>query len=1082
MPAREDIQSILIIGSGPIVIGQACEFDYSGNQAVRALKEEGYRVVLLNPNPATVMTTPGIADAIYVDPLEVAYVEEIIRAEKPDALLATMGGQTALNLTVDLAREGVLDRYGVEVIGAHIHSITRAEDRGEFKKLVAEIGLESPHSRLISSVAEAREFVAEFGLPLIIRPSFTLGGRGGSIAHTLPEAGVFVERALNESPARTALIEESLIGWREFELEVIRDHTDNAVVICSIENIDPMGVHTGDSITVAPIQTLSDKEYQRMRTASIEILRAVGVDCGGSNVQFAIDPSSGRMVVIEMNPRVSRSSALASKATGFPIARCAAKLAVGFTLDEILNDITGKTVSCFEPALDYVAVKVPRFELEKFPLGYDELGTQMKSVGESLAIGRTFIEALNKGLRAAESGLDGLEPLEASDGELEQMLSTLHPRRLLAAYTVLVREGADAIDRLAEKTGFAPWFLHEMVRQARLEEHLADLRGSEEALGEDDLLLCAKQSGLSDARIATLCELPVERVTAIREAADIRACYHFVDTCAGEFAAETPYFYSSYGEIDEGCPLGEQEERAVIIVASGPNRIGQGLEFDTCCTLCSMAYRRLGVRTVIVNSNPETVSTDFNVSDRLYLEPLSPEHVLEVIRKEKVQDVVVQLGGQTPLNMAEQLERAGAHVIGTPVASIHSAEDRGLFSQLVRKAGLRQPDNRMAGTVTEVREAAEQIGYPVLLRPSYVLGGRSMMIAFGEEELSAFLKKGITVSTERPVLVDQFLEDAFEYDLDAICDGENVYVAGIMQHIEAAGVHSGDSACVFPPYKSRPEILEEMISATAAMAREIGVVGFINVQYAVREDKLFVLEVNPRASRTVPFLSKASGVDLVDVVVRIWNGASLADQGLVTDGEVGEGRCITGWAVKEAMFSFDRFRNVDPLLGPEMRSTGEAIGIGGSFGEAFAKAEMAVGTQLPVAGRVFVSVHDHDKETILPIVRNLEAMGFQITATRGTADFLFRNGVFAEVILKIHEGHPNVVDHIHAGRIQLVINTPKGRYTQEDDDYIRIETVARKIPYTTTTSAAAAAVEGIRYLANREVSVRPLPDGRADQE
>ncbi len=1082
MPARRDIKKILIIGSGPIVIGQACEFDYSGNQAVKALKEEGYQVVLVNPNPATVMTTPGTADAIYMDPLEVPYVEDIIRRERPDAVLATMGGQTALNLTMDLAKAGVLDRYGVEVLGAQVQSIKKAEDRGEFKKVIAQIGLESPQSDLISTVQEARDFVAEHGLPLIIRPSYTLGGRGGSIAHTPEEVRVFVQRALAESPVHTALIEESLIGWKEFELEVMRDHADNAVIVCSIENLDPMGVHTGDSITVAPVQTLSDPEYQRMRSAGIEILRAVGVDCGGSNVQFAIDPDTGRMLVIEMNPRVSRSSALASKATGFPIARCAARLAVGFTLDEIMNDITGKTVSCFEPSLDYVAVKIPRFELEKFPLGYDELGTQMKSVGESLAIGRTFNEALNKAIRAAEFGFEGLEDLEASTRDLETMTRTLHPRRLFAVYTILKRDGAGAIPELERITGINRWFLHEMASQADLERRLSAAKELDRAL-----LLEAKQCGLSDARIARVAGLAADEVSRLRDRHDLHAGYHFVDTCSGEFVADTPYFYSTYGEIDEGEPTGNGDDHsAVIILASGPNRIGQGLEFDTCCTLSSLAYRRLGVTTIIINSNPETVSTDFNVSDRLYIEPLTAEDVKEIMRKERVRDVVVQLGGQTPLNMAAELEAAGARIVGTPVKSIMDVEDRGLFTSLIRRLGLTQPDNRMAGSIEAVKAAAEEIGYPVLLRPSYVLGGRSMSIAYTPDELERFLKKGIVIAAGKPVLVDQFLEDAFEYDLDALCDGDNVYVAGIMQHIEAAGVHSGDSACVFPPYKSDERILAEMVEATARIAREIGVCGFLNIQFAVKDGALYVLEVNPRASRTVPYLSKASGVDLVDAVVRVWRGETLADQGLIRRGStglpgVGQGSCITGWAVKEAMFSFDRFRNVDPMLGPEMRSTGEAIGIGDSFGEAFAKAQAAVGTYLPTSGRVFVSVNDYDKETILPIVRDLEGMGFQIVATRGTADFLFRHGVFAEVVLKIHEGHPNIVDHMQAGRIQLVINTPKGRYTQQDDDYIRIETVGRKIPYTTTTSAALAAVEGIRYRMKREFTARRLPDGAALQ-
>lgn len=1068
MPRRDDLHRILLIGSGPIIIGQACEFDYSGNQAVKALKEEGYEVVLVNPNPATVMTTPGTADAIYMDPLEVAYLEEIIRAERPDALLPTMGGQTALNLTMELAREGILDRFGVEVIGAELPAIARAEDRGEFKKVVAEIGLESPVSELAESVREALEFVDVHGLPLIIRPSYTLGGRGGSIARTTGEVELYMQRALDESPVHTALVEESLLGWKEFELEVMRDRSDNAVVVCSIENVDPMGIHTGDSITVAPIQTLSDREYQRMRTAAIDILRAVGIDCGGSNVQFAMEPESGRMVVIEMNPRVSRSSALASKATGFPIARCAALLAVGYTLDEITNDITGKTVSCFEPALDYVAVKVPRFELDKFPTGHTELGTQMKSVGESLAIGRSYVEALNKALRAAEMGVPGLTELSVPDEELATMVDSLHPRRIFAAYTLLKARGEAGLSEIADRTGYDAWFLEQLLDLADLESRIASTELTA------DLLLEAKRAGLADQRIAALAGLPEKSVEERRERERLLPVYHMVDTCAGEFGAETPYFYSTYGEIDEGKPCGSD---AVLIIGSGPNRIGQGLEFDTCCTLSSLAYRRLGVTSIMVNSNPETVSTDFNVSDRLYLEPLTAEDVKSVLRKEHLQDVVVQLGGQTPLNMVAELEAAGARVVGTSVQSIRSMEDRGLFSDLVQRLGLRQPLNRMAESPDAVCKAAAEIGFPVLLRPSFVLGGRSMFIAYNGSELQEFLER-TPVHREAPVLVDQFLEDAFEYDLDALCDGKSVYVAGIMQHIEAAGIHSGDSACVFPAYKSDPVLLEEMADWTARIALDVGICGFLNVQFAVKDSTLYVLEVNPRASRTVPFLSKTSGVDLVDAAVRVWRGESLTDQGLAAPEASGiaVGSCKVGWAVKEAVFSFDRFHDVDPLLGPEMRSTGEAIGIGETFGEAFAKAQASVGCTLPTMGRVFVSVNEFDKETILPTVRKLQDLGFQIAATRGTADFLFRSGVFPEVILKIHEGHPNVIDHMNAGRIHLVINTPKGRFTQLDDDYIRIETVRRKIPYTTTTSAAAAAVEGIRYLMKQEVTPRRLPD------
>jgi len=1066
VPARKDIRKVLIIGSGPIVIGQACEFDYSGTQALLALKEEGYEVILVNPNPATVMTTPGFAAAVYTEPLEVPYVEAIIAKERPDALLPTMGGQTGLNLSIALFDAGILGKYGVEVIGASIDAIRVAEDRGAFKSLVDTLGLESPRSIVAKEAATARVFKNKIGLPLVIRPSFTLGGKGGSIAKTEEEFETMMERALAESPVGEALVEESLVGWKEFELEVMRDRKDNAVIVCSIENIDPMGVHTGDSITVAPIQTLSDREYQRMRTAAIEILRGVGIDCGGSNVQFAFQQETGRMVVIEMNPRVSRSSALASKATGFPIARCSARLAIGYTLDEIMNDITGKTVSCFEPALDYCAVKVPRFELEKFPSGYAELGTQMKSVGESLAMGRSFMEALNKAIRAAEFGFDGLEDLpEAKEQDLDLMLSSLHPRKIFAAYTALKRRGEAALSEIAAKTFYDPFFLHGMLSQIRIEKRLAS-----EPL-EKDLLSEAKRIGLSDARIADLKGLRAAEVEKLREKENLHRSYHFVDTCAGEFEASTPYFYSTFGEIDEGEPLGDP----VVILGSGPNRIGQGLEFDTCCTLASLSYRNEGYKTVMVNSNPETVSTDYNVSNRLYIEPLTPEDVKEILRKEKAKKIVVQLGGQTPLNMAEELERWGAEIVGTPLSAINATEDRGLFGELVQRLGLRQPRHAMASSEDGIFAAVKEIGYPVLLRPSFVLGGRNMFIAYTDKELKQYLSTGFSVSEDKPVLVDQFLEDAFEYDLDALADGERVYIGGTMQHIEAAGIHSGDSACVFPPYKSSPEILQEMIDATVKISLEIGVKGFINIQFASKGNLLYILEVNPRASRTVPFLSKASGVNLVDAAVKIWSGKNLADQGLVPDGVVAVGSCITGWAVKEAMFSFDRFRDLDPILGPEMKSTGEVIGTGKTFGEAFAKAQMAAGTILPTRGAVFVTVHDDDRKTILPIVKDLEALGFHIAATRGTSDFLFENGVFSEVILKIHEGRPNIIDHMKAERIELLINTPLGKYSQREDAYMRIEAVKRKVPYTTTTSAARAAVEGIRYLHKGEVRVEALP-------
>ncbi len=1068
MPARKDLETILIIGSGPIIIGQACEFDYSGVQAVRALEEDGHRVVLLNPNPATMMTTPGTARSVYVEPLRPEYVEAVIQRERPNAVLSTMGGQTALNLTLELSELGILDRYNVEIIGASVESIRKAEDRHSFKKLIESLGLESPRSAICRNVSTAWAMARDIGFPLIIRPSFTLGGMGGAIAYHEEELASMVERALRESPTGEALVEESLIGWKEFELEVMRDRMDNAVIVCSIENIDPMGIHTGDSITIAPAQTLSDREYQKMRSAAIRILRAVGVDCGGSNVQFAVQPGTNRMVVIEMNPRVSRSSALASKATGFPIARGSAKLAVGYTLDEILNEITGKTALAFEPTLDYCAVKVPRFEMEKFPTAYSALGSQMKSVGESLALGRTALEALNKALRASEFGVDGMEELKVSRNEEEMILQNAHPRRLQAAFTVLKRKGEKALLPVSKKSGFDIWFLSQLLIQVDLEAFLSK---AGKKLGTRDYL-DAKRMGLSDKRIASLTGTSVHALQSLRKTNGLMPCYHLVDTCAGEFEAATPYFYSTWGEKDEGEALGED---SVVIISSGPNRIGQGLEFDTCCTLASMTWQKMGRKTVMINSNPETVSTDYNTSDRLYMEPLTSEHVLDVLSKEKARHVAVQLGGQTSLNMAEELAATGACIIGTSVQQIRRTENRQLFSEAIIRLGLRQPKNRIAVCREEVVTLAQDIGFPVLLRPSFVLGGRSMVIAYSEEDLQGFITGNIPVTAESPVLVDQFLEDAFEYDLDSVADGKNIYIGGILQHIEAAGIHSGDSATVFPPYKSTPNILEAMRKAAQSIAREFEIVGLLNIQFAVKDGILYVIEVNPRASRTIPFLSKVSGVDLIAAAVKVWEGKSLAEQGLINKENYGEGNCLTGWAIKEAVFSFDRFSGLDPVLGPEMMSTGEAIGTGESFGEAFAKSQAAVGSILPIKGRVFVSVHKRDRDSILPIVKDLVELGFNICATRGTAQYLWENGIFAEVILKVHEGHPNVVDYMRSNRIQLLINTPSGRFSRIGDEDMRTEAVSLKIPYTTTTSAAAAAVHGIRYLRTGKVKINPLP-------
>jgi carbamoyl-phosphate synthase large subunit len=1071
MSARKDIHRILVIGSGPIVIGQACEFDYSGTQAVKALKEEGYEVILVNPNPATVMTTPGIADHIYMEPLKPEYIEQIFQRERPDAILTTMGGQTGLNLAIELDNLGLLQQYGVEVIGASIKSIKLAEDRGSFKKIVEGLGLESANSAVIHSLSEAQAFKEKLGLPLIIRPSFTLGGMGGSIAYTQEEFPALIEYALQTSPNHEALVEESLIGWKEFEMEVMRDKNDNAIVVCSIENIDPMGVHTGDSITIAPIQTLDDRQYQTMRDASIDILRAVGVDCGGSNVQFALDPITGKMIVIEMNPRVSRSSALASKATGFPIARCSAKLAIGYTLDEVINEITGQSVSCFEPALDYCAVKVPRFELEKFPLPCSALGTQMRSVGEALALGRTALEALNKGIRSSERGFEGLTDLcednKFSREKVDELLHSAHPLRLLAAFTVLSQDGEQTLGEVASITGFDPWFLYLLVQQARIDKEIRN--GLNPTLLEK-----AKKAGMSDKRIAKLLKKTEMEIERLRFAHALHPTIHFVDTCAGEFKALTPYCYATYAEINEPKPLGKE---AVVILASGPNRIGQGLEFDTCCTLASLAYRKLGRKTIMVNSNPETVSTDFNISDRLYVEPLTSECAKEILRQERTKDVIVQLGGQTPLNIAQSLENSGANIIGTALDGLDEAGDRGRFSNLIKRLGLRQPANKVAISKEEILPMALEVGFPVLVRPSFVLGGRGMFIVYDEKGIEDFCENsGVEASEEAPILIDQFLDDAFEYDLDAVSDGKNVYIGGILQHIEAAGIHSGDSAAVFPPYKSNPEILLQMKEWAHKLAVALQVKGLMNIQFAAKDDKLYLIEVNPRASRTVPFISKASGVNLIEAAVRVWEGEDLVSQHLVkSQDSYGEGHCICGWAIKEAVFSFDRFSNVDPLLGPEMRSTGESIGMGKTFGEAFAKSQASAGNRLPVSGKVIISVNSKDRKAIIPIAKRLQEMGFAIAATRGTARSLFEAGVLAEVVQKVHEGNPNITDYLRAKQVDLVINTPVGFHAHRSDDEIRSEAMRLKIPYTTTTSAANAAVQAIEYLQKKQFTVRELP-------
>ncbi len=1069
MPARSDLHTILIIGSGPIVIGQACEFDYSGCQAVQALKEDGYRVILLNPNPATMMTTPSIADAVYCDPIQSTYIEEIIKRERPQGLLATMGGQTALNAALQLESEGILERYSVELLGAKAETIRIAEDRGAFRTLIEQIGLESPHSYFVRSLEEGQVAARQIGLPLIIRPSFTLGGSGGHTVSQHSEIDSAISRALRASPDHSALIEEALLGWAEIEFEVMRDRNNNAVIICAIENIDAMGIHTGDSITVAPTQTLSDQEYQTMRNAAIAILRAVGVDCGGSNVQFAWHPQRQELRVIEMNPRVSRSSALASKATGFPIARCAARLAVGYSLDEVLNEITGSTYSCFEPTLDYCAVKVPRFELHKFAGASEQLGTAMKSIGESLALGRTFIEALNKAICAAEYGYSGLERLAIEDQALYQMLRDFHPLRIFAAYTLLYRH-PEQLEQLATLSGYSHWLLSQLAEYAVLVKDI-ERQPSKGVILPKKLLMEAKRAAITDSSLAQLTGQSLPEIQERRQQQGIHATFHSVDTCAGEFAVTTPYYYSTYGEQSEGEPLGAE---SVIIIGSGPNRIGQGLEFDTCCTLCSLAFRQRGIKTIMVNSNPETVSTDFNISDRLYLEPLTLEHLLEIMKREGSRQVVAQLGGQTALNMAAALAESGAQIIGTPVKNILMAEDRAIFSKAVRECGLHLPPHASVTNDQQALQEAQRIGYPVLVRPSFVLGGVRMAILYSSDELEDYLSQD-SLSKANPLQIDAFLEDAFEYDLDAIADGESLYIAGLIEHIEAAGIHSGDSAGVFPPYKFKQEVMEKMRESARILARTFGVIGFMNVQYAVKDNRIYIIEINPRVSRTVPFLSKVSGVNLVDAVVAIWNGQSLKEQGLVNAQGVGEGRCQVGWAIKEAQFSFERFQDFDPLLGPEMRSTGESIGIGSNFGIAYAKASAATGANLPTSGRLFVSVHHKDRHTIFPVIKELSEAGFELCATEGTATFLRAQGLEVGLARKAHEKSPNIMDEMAAGRIQFIINTPLGPFSQEDDSLLRIGAIRYRIPYTTTTSAAEAVSAGIRELQQGLRAVQPLP-------
>jgi carbamoyl-phosphate synthase large subunit len=1087
LPKRSDIKKILIIGSGPIVIGQACEFDYSGAQACKALREEGYSVVLVNSNPATIMTDPEMADATYIEPITADIITMIIEKERPDALLPTMGGQTALNVAVELAESGVLDRTGVELIGARLKAIKKAEDRDLFRAAMASIGLEVPRSAAVKSVEEGLMAVDHIGFPAIFRPAFTLGGTGGGIAYNMEEYKEHLERALKLSPTRQVLIEESVIGWKEFELEVMRDAKDNVVIICSIENFDPMGVHTGDSITVAPAQTLTDKEYQMMRDASIAIIREIGVDTGGSNIQFALSPENGRMVVIEMNPRVSRSSALASKATGFPIAKIAAKLAVGRTLDEIPNDITRETPASFEPVLDYVVVKVPRFAFEKFPEADPVLTTQMKSVGEVMSIGRTFKEALQKALRSLESDSYGFEEAAAPEEKLKGKLKTPGPDR--AWYLAQAIRQGFTLGEIYELTWIDPWFLNNLKQIIDFEERIKSYargikREETESLAPHflprELLQEAKEYGFSDRRLAGLLEATEAEIRNLRMNYDMRAAYKMVDTCAAEFEAFTPYMYSTYERpfynVAEGsvpcveCEAATSGKQKVVILGSGPNRIGQGIEFDYCCVHAVFALRELGYETIMVNCNPETVSTDYDTADKLYFEPLTLEDVLSIINEEKPTGVIVQFGGQTPLKLAVPLEREGVRILGTSPDSIDRAEDRKRFKHLLHKLGLRQPDSDTAMSVEEAKEAAASIGYPVMVRPSYVLGGRAMEIVYDEASLVDYMNRAVKASPEHPVLVDKYLEDAVEVDVDAVSDGENVVVGGVMQHIEEAGIHSGDSACALPPYSLDPALTEEIKRQTRALARELNVVGLMNVQFAVKGDEIFILEVNPRASRTVPFVSKATGVPLAKMAAKVMAGKTLEELGFT------EERTLGHMAVKEAVFPFDRFYGVDTILGPEMKSTGEVMGIDVSFGLAYSKAQTSSKNIIPTSGRIIFSVKDKDKAFAAPLARKLAEMGFSIVATRGTAAYFKEGGLEVEVINKVAEGRPHIVDLIKNREADFVVNTVSGAQAQKDSFSIRQSALQYGVPYTTTIAGAGAVVNALEMLRTTKVTIMSLQE------
>jgi carbamoyl-phosphate synthase large subunit len=1059
MPKRTDLKSILIIGAGPIIIGQACEFDYSGAQACKALKAEGYRTILVNSNPATIMTDPETADVTYIEPITWQVVEKIIEKERPDAVLPTMGGQTALNCALDLDKHGVLKKYNVELIGANAHAIEKAEDRQKFKVAMTAIGLESAKSGVAHTLEEAWEVqkqiaieIGTSGFPAVIRPSFTLGGSGGGIAYNAEEFETICRRGLEASPTSELLIEESLLGWKEFEMEVVRDCADNCIIVCSIENLDPMGVHTGDSITVAPAQTLTDKEYQIMRNASIAVLREIGVDTGGSNVQFAVNPENGRMIVIEMNPRVSRSSALASKATGFPIAKVAARLAVGYTLDELKNEITGgATPASFEPTIDYVVTKVPRFAFEKFPTADARLTTQMKSVGEVMAIGRTFQESFQKALRGLEVGVDGLNQKTTDREKIQIELGEPGPERIWYVGDAFAQ--GFSLDEVHQLTKIDPWFLAQIkeivdIELALEQRTLADL--------DVETLLQLKRRGFSDRRLAFLLDTVEAEVRKLRHQYNVRPVYKRVDTCAAEFATNTAYLYSTYEQECESAPT---DRKKIMVLGGGPNRIGQGIEFDYCCVHAALALREDGYETIMVNCNPETVSTDYDTSDRLYFEPLTLEDVLEIVHKEKPVGIIVQYGGQTPLKLARALEANGAPIIGTSPESIDVAEDRERFQKLLNKLNLRQPPNRTARTESEALNHAQEIGYPLVVRPSYVLGGRAMEIVHEQNDLERYMREAVKVSNDSPVLLDRFLNNAIEIDVDCLCDGQEVFIGGVMEHIEQAGVHSGDSACCLPPYSLSPEMTEEIKRQTALMARALNVKGLMNVQFAVQNGDVYVLEVNPRASRTVPFVSKATGLQLAKIAARAMAGQTLASQGITKE------VVPHYFSVKEAVFPFVKFPGVDTILGPEMKSTGEVMGVGETFGEAFVKSQMAASVNLPESGTVFISVKNADKPKAVQVASGLHALGFKVVATRGTAAAIKEAGIPVILVNKVAEGRPHIVDMLKNGEVSLVINTVEERRNAiTDSRAIRTQALAARVTYYTTIAGALAAVEGMQYL------------------